>query len=128
MNKLRSDRGNAALMIMVVTASLLATAISTPVWGKLADLTNRKVLYQLAIVIFVVASATGPVGATVGQIGKILGCRVVGVAELVGGGLVDRHLPRAGGRVGRGARMDLQRIELLGHLRPPRGPSARAGR
>lgn len=28
----------------------------------------------------VVASATGPVGATVGQIGKILGCRVVGVA------------------------------------------------
>ena len=28
----------------------------------------------------VVAAATGPVGATVGQIGKILGCRVVGVA------------------------------------------------
>lgn len=27
-----------------------------------------------------VAAATGPVGATVGQIGKILGCRVVGVA------------------------------------------------
>ena len=28
----------------------------------------------------VVAAATGPVGATVGQIGKILGCRVIGVA------------------------------------------------
>nr|WP_316652208.1 NADP-dependent oxidoreductase [uncultured Gellertiella sp.] len=28
----------------------------------------------------VVAGATGPVGSTVGQIGKILGCRVVGVA------------------------------------------------
>lgn len=28
----------------------------------------------------VVAAATGPVGATVGQIGKIKGCRVVGVA------------------------------------------------
>lgn len=28
----------------------------------------------------VVAAATGPVGATVGQIGKILGCHVVGVA------------------------------------------------
>ncbi len=28
----------------------------------------------------VVAAATGPVGATVGQIGKLLGCRVVGVA------------------------------------------------
>jgi hypothetical protein len=28
----------------------------------------------------VVAAATGPVGATVGQIGKILGCRIVGIA------------------------------------------------
>ena len=28
----------------------------------------------------VVAAATGPVGATVGQIGKLVGCRVVGVA------------------------------------------------
>lgn len=28
----------------------------------------------------VVAAATGPVGATVGQIGKILGCKVVGIA------------------------------------------------
>lgn len=28
----------------------------------------------------VVAAATGPVGATVGQIGKLLGCRVIGVA------------------------------------------------
>ncbi len=28
----------------------------------------------------VVAAATGPVGATVGQIGKLKGCRVVGVA------------------------------------------------
>ena len=27
-----------------------------------------------------VAAATGPVGATVGQIGKIKGCRVVGIA------------------------------------------------
>ena len=28
----------------------------------------------------VVAAATGPVGATVGQIGKLKGCRVIGVA------------------------------------------------
>ena len=41
----------------VVTATLLTTAISTPIWGKLADLTNRKLLYQLAIVIFVLATA-----------------------------------------------------------------------
>ena len=38
---------------------------------------------------------------------------VVGVPELVGGGLVDRHLPRASGRVGGGARVDGERVEAL---------------
>lgn len=49
--------GNQAAFTWVVTATLLTTAISTPIWGKLADLTNRKVLFQLAIVIFVLATA-----------------------------------------------------------------------
>lgn len=49
--------GNQAAFTWVITATLLTTAISTPIWGKLADLTNRKVLYQLAIVIFVLATA-----------------------------------------------------------------------
>ncbi|WP_022909653.1 MDR family MFS transporter [Aestuariimicrobium kwangyangense] len=42
----------------VITAMLLTSAISTPVWGKLADLFNRKVLFQIAIIVFVLASAT----------------------------------------------------------------------
>ncbi|MTE23472.1 DHA2 family efflux MFS transporter permease subunit [Microbacterium sp. ZXX196] len=41
----------------VVTMTLLTTAISTPIWGKLADLLNRKVLMLLALTIFVLASA-----------------------------------------------------------------------
>lgn len=41
----------------VVVAALLATTISTPIWGKLADLFSKKVLVQVALVIFVVASA-----------------------------------------------------------------------
>lgn len=41
----------------VVTASLLATTVTTPVWGKLADLMNRKTLIQLSLVIFTVGSA-----------------------------------------------------------------------
>ncbi len=49
--------GSQTAFTWVVTATLLTTAISTPIWGKLADLTNRKVLYQLAIVIFVLATA-----------------------------------------------------------------------
>lgn len=41
----------------VITATLLATTVSTPIWGKLADLTNRKLLIQIALTLFVVSSA-----------------------------------------------------------------------
>ncbi|WP_245664443.1 MDR family MFS transporter [Nocardia grenadensis] len=40
----------------VITTALLANAASTPIWGKLADLFNKKVLVQTAIVIFVAGS------------------------------------------------------------------------
>ncbi|GAA1935473.1 hypothetical protein GCM10009775_29140 [Microbacterium aoyamense] len=49
--------GDQAAFTWVVTATLLTTAISTPIWGKLADLFNRKLLIQLAISIFVLATA-----------------------------------------------------------------------
>ncbi|GAA4724215.1 hypothetical protein GCM10023216_12640 [Isoptericola chiayiensis] len=42
----------------VVTAMLLTMTISTPLWGKLADLTDRKVLIQVALVITVVSAAS----------------------------------------------------------------------
>ncbi|WP_292833965.1 MDR family MFS transporter [Microbacterium sp.] len=49
--------GNQTAFTWVITATLLTTAISTPIWGKLADLTNRKLLFQIAMVIFVLATA-----------------------------------------------------------------------
>jgi EmrB/QacA subfamily drug resistance transporter len=49
--------GDQSSFTWVVTATLLTTAISTPIWGKLADLFNRKLLFQLAIGIFVLATA-----------------------------------------------------------------------
>lgn len=49
--------GNQSGFTWVVTATLLATTVSTPIWGKLADLTNRKLLIQLSLLIFVVGSA-----------------------------------------------------------------------
>ncbi|WP_400995330.1 MDR family MFS transporter [Agromyces sp. GXQ0307] len=49
--------GDQAAYTWVITASLLATAVSTPIWGKLADLVNRKVLLQVAISLFVVGTA-----------------------------------------------------------------------
>jgi EmrB/QacA subfamily drug resistance transporter len=40
----------------VVTAYLLATTVSTPLWGKLGDQYGRKVFFQAAIVIFLIGS------------------------------------------------------------------------
>ncbi|MGO1236203.1 MAG: MDR family MFS transporter [Microbacterium gubbeenense] len=52
----------------VITMTLLTTAISTPIWGKLADLVNRKVLMLTALVLFVLASA----GAGLSQSAEML--------------------------------------------------------
>ncbi|MCR2810358.1 MULTISPECIES: MDR family MFS transporter [unclassified Microbacterium] len=49
--------GDQAAFTWVITATLLTTAISTPIWGKLADLFNRKVLIQIALILFVLATA-----------------------------------------------------------------------
>ena len=40
----------------VITAYLLTSTVSTPLWGKLGDLYGRKVFFQAAIVIFLVGS------------------------------------------------------------------------
>ncbi|MGO2311189.1 MAG: MDR family MFS transporter [Brachybacterium tyrofermentans] len=40
----------------VITASLLMMTISTPIWGKLSDLFDKKRMVQLAIVLFVAGS------------------------------------------------------------------------
>lgn len=49
--------GDQTAFTWVVTSTLLATTVSTPIWGKLADLLNRKILIQLALVLFVLGSA-----------------------------------------------------------------------
>ncbi|SKC80868.1 MFS transporter [Krasilnikoviella flava] len=49
--------GGQSAYTWVVTASLLSMTATTPIWGKLADLFSKKVLVQVALVIFVVASA-----------------------------------------------------------------------
>lgn len=49
--------GDQTAYTWVVTSTLLATTVSTPIWGKLADLLNRKLLIQLALVVFVLGSA-----------------------------------------------------------------------
>jgi EmrB/QacA subfamily drug resistance transporter len=49
-------RGTQGQYTWVVTATLLASTASTPIWGKLADLFSKKLLIQLAIVVFIAGS------------------------------------------------------------------------
>jgi EmrB/QacA subfamily drug resistance transporter len=51
------DLGGLSHLSWVVTAYILATTASTPLWGKLGDQYGRKRLFQSAIVIFLIGSA-----------------------------------------------------------------------
>ena len=50
------DLGGLKHLSWVVTAYTLATAVSTPVWGKFGDLRGRKNVFLAAIVVFVTGS------------------------------------------------------------------------
>jgi len=93
--------GNQIDYTWVVTSTLLATTVTTPIWGKLADLFNRKLLIQLALGIFVLGSAL----AGLSQSSEVLiSFRVVqgigagGLAALVQIILADIISPRDRGR------------------------------
>jgi MFS family permease len=51
------DLGGLGHLSWVVSAYLLATAASTPVWGKFGDLYGRKRLYLASVVVFLAGSA-----------------------------------------------------------------------
>lgn len=45
-------RGSQGQFTLVISATLLTTVATTPVWGKLADVRNKKLLLQVSICIF----------------------------------------------------------------------------
>lgn len=52
----------------VVTAMLLTATATTPLWGKLSDLYSKKMLYQLAITIFMIGSVLGGLSQSMGML------------------------------------------------------------
>jgi EmrB/QacA subfamily drug resistance transporter len=67
----------------VVTAYLLASTVSTPLWGKLGDLYGRKAFFQAAIVIFLVGSALAGLSTSMTELIAVRALQGVG-----GGGLM----------------------------------------
>ncbi|TDW75997.1 MDR family MFS transporter [Kribbella pratensis] len=91
----------------VLTASLLATTVSTPIWGKLADLVSKKLLVQLAISVFVIGSALAGlshnvpflIGARVLQ-GLAMGGLMALAQAIIGAAIPPRSRGRYSGYMG----------------------------
>ena len=93
--------GDQTAFTWVVTATLLTTAITTPIWGKLADLFNRKLLIQLAIIIFVLATAAAGFSQDTGTLiafRAVQGIGAGGLAALSQIIMADIISPRERGR------------------------------
>jgi len=67
----------------VVTAYLLASTVSTPLWGKLGDLYGRKTFFEASIVIFLIGSALAGLSHTMLQLIAFRAIQGIG-----GGGLL----------------------------------------
>jgi EmrB/QacA subfamily drug resistance transporter len=85
----------------VVVATLLTTTASTPIWGKLADLFNKKVLVQAALVIFAAGSAFAGFAPSMGLLisaRAVQGIGVGGLTALVQVVIASMVSPRERGR------------------------------
>ncbi|MGB0098771.1 MAG: MDR family MFS transporter [Nocardioides sp.] len=85
----------------VVVATLLAMTATTPIWGKLADLFSKKLLVQLALVIYILGSL---IAAFAPSMEVLIGARVVqglgvgGLTALVQVVIATMIAPRERGR------------------------------
>lgn len=77
------DLGRLRQLSWVVTAYILLSTISVPLWGKLSDLYGRRRVFQTAIVIFLVGSVLSGLAHTMGELIAFRALQGVG-----GGGLM----------------------------------------
>jgi MFS family permease len=93
--------GSSTSYTWVVTANLLAMTATTPIWGKLADLFNKRHLLQLALLIYVGGSALAGLSRTPSM---LIACRVIqgvgvgGLSSLVQVAMAAMIPPRERGR------------------------------
>jgi EmrB/QacA subfamily drug resistance transporter len=91
----------------VITASLLALTVTTPIWGKLSDLFNKKVLIQISIVLFVIGSVGAGLSQTVPPMmvfralqGLALGGMIAVMQAIMGSIIPPRQRGRYSGYMG----------------------------
>lgn len=91
----------------VITTSLLTMTVSTPVWGKLSDLFDKKVLVQLTIVLFVLGSMAAGLSTSVAMMmgaralqGVAMGGLMATVQSIMGSIIAPRERGRYAGYMG----------------------------
>ena len=62
------ELGGLSQLSWVITAYLLASTASIPLWGKLGDLYGRKRLFQLSLAVFLAGSALSGIAGSIGQL------------------------------------------------------------
>lgn len=85
----------------VVTAMLLTSTATTPIWGKLSDLFSKKMLYQVAIVIFTVGCVLGGFAQSMPQLiafRAVQGIGMGGLQALIQAVIAAMIAPRDRGR------------------------------
>ncbi len=89
--RITSELGGLDKLSWVVTAYMLAATASTPLWGKISDLYGRRLLFQIAIVTFVIGSLLSGFSQNIEQ---LIAFRAV--QGLGGGGLIALALATIG--------------------------------
>jgi EmrB/QacA subfamily drug resistance transporter len=76
--------GGQSAFTWVIAITLLTMTLSTPIWGKMADLYDRKMLIQLGIVIFVAGSISAGFATSSAWLISCRGIQGIGIGGLVG--------------------------------------------
>ncbi|MGK2868676.1 MAG: MDR family MFS transporter [Mycobacterium sp.] len=95
------ELGGQDQLAWVVSATLLTSTASTPIWGKLSDLYGRKIMFQSAIAIFLVSSLAAGFAQNMGQLvgfRAVMGLGVGGLMALSQAIIGDVVSPRERGR------------------------------
>ncbi|MBM7662168.1 EmrB/QacA subfamily drug resistance transporter [Bacillus mesophilus] len=82
MPKIVGDLGGSTLYTWVISIYLLAMVISTPVFGKLADLYGRKLMFTIGTIIFLVGSGLSGLSQTMEQLVLFRGIQGIGAGAL----------------------------------------------
>jgi EmrB/QacA subfamily drug resistance transporter len=80
-----ADIGGIDHISWVVTAYTLAAACSTPVWGKLGDLFNRKHMFLGSIVLFMIGSVLSGQASSMGELIGFRALQGIGAGGLMAG-------------------------------------------